>query len=73
MRFLLILLVIVAPGSALCHPPVGIVIDSKGNIFYSDLNHVWKIARDGTRSIAVENVHTHDLYIDKNDNLYGEH
>lgn len=55
------------------HPGVGIVMDSKGNVYYTDLKHVWKIAPDGTKSLAVRNVHTHELSIDENDNLYGEH
>ena len=55
------------------HPGIGIVMDSKGNVFYTDLEHVWKITPNGKRSIAVRNVHTHELYIDEQDNLYGEH
>ncbi len=55
------------------HPGIGIVIDSKGNVFYTDLTHVWKISPNGDHTIAVKNVHTHQLYIDKDDNLYGEH
>ncbi|MEJ2006089.1 MAG: hypothetical protein P8X57_14255 [Cyclobacteriaceae bacterium] len=55
------------------HPGIGIVSDSEGNVFFTDLEHVWKISTDGELSIAVENVHTHELFIDENDNLYGEH
>jgi hypothetical protein len=55
------------------HPGVGIVMDSKGNVFYTDLKHVWKIDTKGKLSIAVRFVHTHELYLDQNDNLYGEH
>jgi hypothetical protein len=55
------------------HPGMGLAIDSKGNIFYTDLKHIWKQTPDGKKSIAVENVHSHELYIDKNDNLFGEH
>ncbi|WP_297707754.1 hypothetical protein [uncultured Eudoraea sp.] len=55
------------------HPGVGIVMDSKGNVFYTDLDHVWKISTSGEQSIVVRNVHTHELYIDEEDNLYGEH
>lgn len=55
------------------HPGIGIVMDSKGNVFYTDLTHVWKIQPNGDRSIAVKNVHTHELYLDEQDNLYGEH
>ena len=58
---------------AVAHPGVGIVIDTKGNIFYTDLTHVWKITPDGSHEIAVRDVHTHELYIDSEDNLYGEH
>ena len=61
------------PALANAHPGVGIVMDSKGNVYYTDLTHVWKISTDGTLSIAVKNVHTHELYIDSGDNLYGEH
>ncbi len=55
------------------HPGIGIVTDNEGNVFYTDLTHVWKISPDGTRTIAVRNVHTHELYLDAYGNLYGEH
>lgn len=54
------------------HPGVGIAMDSKGNIYYTDLENVWKVSPDGTKSIAVHNVHTHELYMDAKDDLYGE-
>ncbi|MBX2961431.1 MAG: hypothetical protein KF687_02895 [Cyclobacteriaceae bacterium] len=55
------------------HPGVGIVMDSKGNVFYTDLKQVWKIDTKGKKSVVVHNVHTHELYMDERDNLYGEH
>jgi sugar lactone lactonase YvrE len=55
------------------HPPVGIVMDRLGNVFYSDLERVWMIAPDGKKSVAVPGVHTHDLGIDASGNIYGEH
>jgi hypothetical protein len=55
------------------HPGVGIVMDSQGNVFYTDLKHVWKIDVQGRKSVAVRNVHTHELYMDQDDNLFGEH
>jgi hypothetical protein len=64
-------LLIAAP--AVAHPGWGIVRDSHGNIYYTDLAQVWKVAPDGTRTIAVPDVHTHELYLDADDNLYGEH
>src|SRR6185436_19343351 len=65
------LLLFAAPLVA--HPPVSVVVDSRGNIYYSDLSQVWRIAPDGTKSVAVPNVHTHELFLDAQGNLYGEH
>lgn len=58
---------------AWAHPGTGIVEDSKGNIFYTDLARVWKIDLNGIKTVVVPNVHTHELYMDANDNLMGEH
>ncbi|MBA2707946.1 MAG: hypothetical protein H0U59_09105 [Gemmatimonadaceae bacterium] len=69
----LIATLLIAPAAASAHPSVSVVIDSRGSVFYSDLIHVWRIAPNGTRSIAVRDVHTHELYLDSADNLYGEH
>ena len=61
-------------ATAFAHPGIGIVVDSRGNIFYTDLHHVWRIAPDGTKTIAVANVHTHELCTSTNGVLlYGEH
>jgi sugar lactone lactonase YvrE len=60
-------------NAAFGHPGVGIVRDSRGNIFFTDLAHVWRLAPDGTKSVVVMNVHTHELCLDAADNLYGEH
>ena len=59
--------------AAEAHAGIGIVEDSKGNIFYTDLKQVWKISKDGTKKVVVSNVHTHELYLDETDNLFGEH
>lgn len=55
------------------HPGVGIVMDSKGNVYYTDLKQVLKIDIHGRTTVAVPNVHTHELYLDSHDNLFGEH
>lgn len=55
------------------HPGIGIVEDSRGSVFYTDLKQVWKIDVTGRKSVVVRNVHTHELYIDDQDNLFGEH
>ena len=55
------------------HPGVGIVIDVRGNVYYTDLKQVWRITPDGTKSVVVPHVHTHELCLDAEGNLYGEH
>jgi len=72
-KLLCIFILLSACAIVEAHPSVGIALDSRGNLFYSDLNQVWKIAPDGKKSVAVPNVHSHELYIDAEDNLYGEH
>lgn len=74
-RHLLILLTLwlALASSATAHPGVGIVMDRQGNVFYTDLKQVWKISPQGKKSIAVRNVHTHELCLDSDGNLYGEH
>ena len=67
----LIFIIIFLPIITHAHPGIGIVKDSKGNIYYSDLQRVWKIS-GGKKTVVVPNVHTHELYIDKGDKLFGE-
>jgi hypothetical protein len=71
MRRLLVILLF--PLGAFAHPGIGIVKDSRGAIYYTDLKQVWKIGPEGHKQVVVPDVHTHELFIDSNDNLYGEH
>jgi len=71
MRTLIACLLFTA-SSAFAHPSVSVVIDSRGNVYYSDLTQIWRVAPDGTRTIAVPHVHSHELYLDAADTLYGE-
>jgi hypothetical protein len=68
-----LLLVLLFPLGTWAHPGIGIVKDSKGAIYYTDLKQVWKIAPDGKKHVVVPGVHTHELYIDSLDRLFGEH
>lgn len=72
-RSRLALLALLAAPAAQAHPGWGIVEDRRGNIFYTDLAQVWEQKPDGTKVVAVPHVHTHELFIDAADNLYGEH
>jgi len=59
--------------SVTAHPSVSIIMDSKGNVYYSDLEKVWRIDINGKKKVVVSGVHTHELFLDETDNLYGEH
>lgn len=50
-----------------------LVLDGHGNVYYTDLKQVWRIAPDGSRRVVVPGVHTHELCLDAEGNLYGEH
>ena len=58
--------------SAHAHPSVGIVIGPAGDVFYSDLERVWRITPNGQKEVALANVHTHELAIDASGALLGE-
>jgi sugar lactone lactonase YvrE len=60
--------------SAEAHPASGIVVDRAGNVYFSDLETVWKIDNAGKLSIFREGIsgrHVHELAIDSQDNIYG--
>jgi sugar lactone lactonase YvrE len=67
------IILLLAEAAAEAHPGVGIVQDRRGNVFFTDLKQVWKITADGQMSVWVANVHTHELCLDAEDKLYGEH
>jgi hypothetical protein len=72
-KFILLLSLLNIGNLILSHPGIGIVKDNKGNIYYTDLQQVWKIDKSGNKTIIVPNVHTHELYMDSANNLFGEH
>jgi sugar lactone lactonase YvrE len=56
------------------HPATGIVLDREGNVYFSDLETVWKIDKQGKFSVfraGVSGRHVHELTIDAQDNIYG--
>ncbi|WP_350284414.1 hypothetical protein [uncultured Croceitalea sp.] len=56
------------------HPGIGMVYDGERFIYYTDLKHVWKLdTKSGMSEIFVEDVHTHELALDRSGHLYGEH
>jgi sugar lactone lactonase YvrE len=56
------------------HPASGIVVDHKGNVYFSDLETIWKIDPQGKLTVfraGVSGRHVHELTIDEQDNVYG--
>jgi sugar lactone lactonase YvrE len=72
---LTIITVCVLANDAQAHPPWGIVVDRQGQIYFSDLETIWKIDTQGKLNIfraGVSGRHTHELTIDEAGNIYGE-
>lgn len=58
------------------HPSWGIVVNSSGEIFFSDVLHggegtIWKIDKKGRLNPIMKEYHAHPLHIDKNDVLWA--
>lgn len=62
------------PGTTQAHPASGIVVDRAGNIYFSDLETIWKWDKQGQITVFREGErgrHVHELSIDDQDNIYG--
>ena len=55
MKRLLLLLLSLLPVAVGAHPGWGIVLDRQGNVFYTDLENVWRIDAAGRKTVAVAN------------------
>ena len=61
-------------ATVLGHPAWGIVVSSTGIVYFSDLETVWKIDRNGKVSVfrpGTSGHHVHELSIDGQGNIYG--
>lgn len=59
---------------ATAHPATGIVVDRAGNVYFSDLETIWKVSAEGKLTIFLAGQrgrHVHELAIDGEDNIYG--
>jgi sugar lactone lactonase YvrE len=59
---------------ASAHPATGIVVDRGGNVYFSDLETVWKLDPAGKKTVfraGVSGRHVHELAIDDEGNIYG--
>ena len=71
---ILLAFILISSSSLCAHPSWGIVVSSTGIVYFSDLETVWKIDRDGNVSVfraGISGHHVHDLSIDDQDNIYG--
>lgn len=62
------------PATTEAHPASGIVVDSAGNIYFSDLETIWKIDLQDKLTVFRSGEmgrHVHELSIDNRDNIYG--
>lgn len=72
-HFLIPYFLFVISHFSFAHPGTGLVRNSKGEMIYSDLSQIWKLSPDGSKTIVVPHVHSHELYMDKADDLFGGH
>jgi hypothetical protein len=64
-----------ATDRAWAHPAWGIVVDHNNQIYFSDLETIWKIDAQGKLTVfrpGVSGRHTHELALDESGNLYGD-
>ncbi|MFN2513209.1 MAG: hypothetical protein ABR568_17520 [Pyrinomonadaceae bacterium] len=79
LRFAFTILVLVVlfsffPDTTEAHPASGIVVDREGNIYFSDLETIWKFETQGKLTVfraGERGRHVHELAIDEQDNVYG--
>ena len=67
-------LVLLVSMQADAHPATGIVVDSKGNVYFSDLETIWKVETTGKLTVfrsGIKGRHVHELAIDGEDNIFG--
>lgn len=71
----LFLLSLLAARAASAHPAWGIVVDPQGRVVFSEVitNSVWRVEKDGEPVRLVTGRHSHDLFLDAQGALHGEH
>jgi hypothetical protein len=65
---------LLSSSMASAHPATGIVVDRSGNVYFSDLETVWKLDARGKKTVfraGVSGRHVHELSIDEEGNIYG--
>jgi sugar lactone lactonase YvrE len=66
--------ILISSSGAHAHPATGIVVDRNSNVYFSDLETIWKVDTNGKLSVfraAEGGRHVHELFMDQQDNIYG--
>jgi hypothetical protein len=66
---------VAAASPAFSHPPYALPVDASGNVYFSDLEAVWRLAPGGRLSLfrpGTENSHVHELAIAPDGALEGD-
>lgn len=74
LALLAILLALFGASAAPAHPPYGLVADDRGNLYFSDLEAVWRLAPDGRLHRfrpASEGHHVHELALGPDGSIEG--
>jgi hypothetical protein len=61
-------------ATAEAYPATVIVVDRAGNVYFSDLETIWKFSSEGKLTVfrtGQRGRHVHELAIDADDNIYG--
>jgi len=72
---LLLLWGLIAAAPAVAHPPYGLVADMAGNVYFSDLETVWRLSTDGRLSVFrphVPETHVHTLAVAPDGAIEGD-
>jgi hypothetical protein len=70
-----VLLLLLIGAEAAAHPPYGLVADERGNLYFSDLEAVWRMRPDGRLVLfrpAVADVHVHELRLAPGGDIVGD-
>jgi len=62
------------PAAAGAHPATGIVVDTQGRIYFSDLETIWRLDAEGRLTVfraGGRGRHVHELSIDGEGRIYG--
>jgi len=64
---------VVLSEQTLAHPGWGLEVSETGDVYFTDLVHVYRIDAQGKTHIHVPDVHSHDLSLSPDGTLYGTH